>query len=87
VYEVTGRPSFEHIDSWITDFRQHCPDATIVLVGNKADGEAMRAVPLTEAEAFAAARGLRHFEASAKTGFNVDAAFIGLAGALRAQES
>lgn len=38
VYDVTSRPSFEHLRSWLADVREHAdPHLTCILVGNKVD--------------------------------------------------
>jgi Ras-related protein Rab-2A len=51
----------------------------LTLVGNKNDLEADRAVSVEEAQAFADQHNLIYLETSAKTGNNVDAAFINTA--------
>jgi GTPase SAR1 family protein len=35
VYDITNHVSFDNVDMWMRDFREHCPEAVIVLVGNK----------------------------------------------------
>ena len=47
VYDITQRDSFNHAESWIEDFREQCPDANVVLVGNKCDIESQRQVCLS----------------------------------------
>lgn len=56
-----------------------CPEGTAFLVGNKADLEDRRQVPKATAAAFAASKGLKHFEVSAKTGDSVLRVFEELA--------
>ena len=51
----------------------------MALVGNKVDLEDDRAVSVDEAKAFAEQHNLIYIETSAKTGANVDAAFINTA--------
>ncbi len=46
VYDITNRSSFGSLESWIKDFKEHCPHATIALVGNKSDCTSSRAVLL-----------------------------------------
>lgn len=45
---------------------------SIMLIGNKVDLEAERAVTTEEGEAFAQKNGILFMETSAKTAFNVD---------------
>uniref|UniRef100_G1Q9K0 RAS related n=1 Tax=Myotis lucifugus TaxID=59463 RepID=G1Q9K0_MYOLU len=58
-------------------------DFPIVLVGNKADLEAQRQVPRSEANTFSASHHVAYFEASAKLRLNVDEAFEQLVRAVR----
>lgn len=82
VYDVTSKLSFEHITSWITIFKENShSDAPIptILVGNKVDMEDQRAVNRARGELLAIKHGLRFVETSAKTGENVESAFMQLA--------
>ena len=47
----------------------------MIIVGNKSDNEELRQVGSEEAQIFCKEKGLRHVEASAKTGDNVAEAF------------
>lgn len=47
----------------------------MIIVGNKTDSTETRQVSLEEAETFCKSKGLKHIEASAKTGDNVAEAF------------
>lgn len=59
------------------DAKQHSnPNMTIMLIGNKSDLEAKRAVSREEGEAFAKQHGLRFLETSAKTAQNVEESFL-----------
>jgi small GTP-binding protein len=83
VYDVGNRASFEHVRSWADSVRSHGRrGAPLVVVANKCDlRPALHAVSRAEGEALAAAvpDGAGFFEASARTGAGVDAAFTALA--------
>ncbi|OAA71237.1 secretion related GTPase SrgD [Cordyceps fumosorosea ARSEF 2679] len=86
VFDLSRRATFEHVTDWLNDLRQIAePDIVVVLVGNKADlvgGAAAEArqVSRNEAEAWARANGvLEYVETSAKSGDNVEAAFMRVA--------
>ncbi|KQK17534.1 ras-related protein RABA3 [Brachypodium distachyon] len=83
VYDVTRRDSFEHAARWVAELRAHADKSiVVVLIGNKADlavaAVGRRAVDVEEATAFAEEQGLFFYEASALSGDNVEAAFLGL---------
>lgn len=68
--------SLQHLDSWVNDFKEQCPDADVIIAGNKCDIPAQgRQVSLAEAEQFAADRGFVHIECSAKANINVQSLF------------
>ncbi|KAM0846368.1 hypothetical protein ACQ4PT_035433 [Festuca glaucescens] len=91
VYDVTRRATFQHVARWVAELRAHADKSiVVVLVGNKADLAALpgrREVEVEEAEAFAEEQGLFFFEASALSGDNVEAAFMGLLGEIHANVS
>jgi len=77
VYDITRRSTYNHLTSWLTDARNLTnPNTVIYLIGNKSDLEAQRDVSYEEAKAFADENGLIFIEASAKTGVNVEEAFL-----------
>ncbi|ORX71368.1 ras-related protein rab-2-A [Linderina pennispora] len=76
VYDITRRDTFDHLATWLEDARRHSnANTTIMLIGNKCDLEAKRAVAREEGEAFARENGLYFIETSAKTAINVEEAF------------
>jgi small GTP-binding protein len=81
VYDITSMKSFEDLTIWLTDIQTlSVPNARILLVGNKSDLEATRAVPADLAKEFADRNHLDTFiETSALSGRNVKEAFAGLA--------
>ncbi|KAG6819681.1 hypothetical protein H0H93_009637 [Arthromyces matolae] len=81
VYDVTSRKSFTNARSWLADVRQHAdPNLTCILVGNKVDlceiDATRRQVPTEEAELWAQEENMLFVEASAKSGHNVEEAFV-----------
>ena len=81
VYDITRRPSFEEIqDKWLSDFKQFAvSDGKFILIGNKADLEGKRNVTTEQGSALAEEIGTQIFlETSAKTGENVEDAFLSL---------
>lgn len=79
VYDITKRPTFDHVARWVEELRAHA-DASIVimLIGNKADLVDLRTVPTEDAVEFAENQGLFFSETSALSGDNVDSAFFWL---------
>ncbi|TEY40846.1 hypothetical protein BOTCAL_0417g00020 [Botryotinia calthae] len=85
VFDISRRPTFEHVTDWLHDLRQIAePDIVVVLVGNKSDlatgEENKREVTVEEAEAWAKRNGvLEYVETSAKSGEGVENAFARVA--------
>merc|ERR1712050_352250 len=76
VYDISRRGSFDHLAQWLMDARQNAqPNMVIILIGNKSDLD-RREVSYEEGAWFARQNGLFFLETSAKTGQNVDAAFL-----------
>lgn len=76
VYDVTKRPTFEHIPRWLDELRAHADrNIVIMLVGNKIDLQDQRTVTTEEAKEFAQKEGLFFLETSALQATNVEAAF------------
>ncbi|KHN80582.1 Ras-related protein Rab-14 [Toxocara canis] len=77
VYDITRRSTYNHLSSWLTDARNLTnPNTVIFLIGNKSDLDGQRDVTYEEAKAFADENGLTFLECSAKTGDNVEDAFL-----------
>ena len=56
LYDVTKSASFSNIKNWVEELREHAnPNIVAMLVGNKTDLGALRAVPAEVAAAFASA--------------------------------
>lgn len=79
VFDVTRRETFEHVNSWMAEFKNIGKPIPIVLVGNKIDLEEQRLVNPEEAETLAKELNLSYIETSAKEGQNVEEVFEMLA--------
>lgn len=90
VFDITRRATFVHATDWLNDLRAIAePDIVVILVGNKldcvqsetnADGSDKREVTFAEAQEWARQNGvLQYVETSAKSGENVEAAFMRVA--------
>ncbi|KAK6587896.1 Rab2 GTPase [Cryptosporidium xiaoi] len=76
VYDITRRDTFNHLEKWLIDVKRNAtPNMTIILVGNKCDLD-RREVTTEEGKEFARKNGLLFVEASAKTSYNVENAFM-----------
>ncbi|CAN8259311.1 unnamed protein product [Cochlearia groenlandica] len=76
VYDVTRHVTFENVERWLKELRDHT-DANIVvmLVGNKADLRHLRAVSTEDAKGFAERENTFFMETSALEALNVENAF------------
>lgn len=72
VYDITRRPTFDHVARWLDELRAHADGSIVVmLIGNKADLAQKRDVPTDDAIAFAEEQGLFFSESSAFSGTDV----------------
>jgi Ras-related protein Rab-11A len=79
VFDLTRSESFWRVKTWYVDLRDNLRrQVPTVLMGNKKDLVAQRAVLESEAKDLAQGYGFRYFETSAVTGENVDKAFYTL---------
>ncbi|MEE9378186.1 MAG: Rab family GTPase [Candidatus Lokiarchaeia archaeon] len=78
VYDMTSKNTFEKIDEWVHDFRDAREDAPIILIGNKSDLEKQIKITESESREYANKNNLGMVITSAKTGQNVEEAFIEL---------
>jgi Ras-related protein Rab-1A len=80
VYDITDQVSFNNVKQWLQEIdRYACESVTKLLVGNKCDLSSKRAVPLENAQEFAASAGLTFLETSAKDATNVEKCFMTMA--------
>ena len=85
VFDITNRSSYDHLNKWYKEVSDYCGGIPALLVANKCDLPD-KAVTVNEAQQMAAQLGGPFYEASAKTGNNVDDLFTTLAKILIAQE-
>ncbi|CAM9603062.1 unnamed protein product [Heterosigma akashiwo] len=86
VYDVTNEPSFDNVNDWLSEVNRYSSQYSCkLLVGNKADREAERAVSKETAEEFANSLSIPFLETSAKNNTNVEDAFIKIAEQLMRQ--
>lgn len=79
VYDITKRPTFDHIVRWVEELRLHADSSIVImLIGNKSDMADTRAVPTEDAVEFAEDQGLYFYETSALNGDNVELSFLKL---------
>ena len=79
LYDITKMSSFENIREWIQDIRQEVsPKSIIFLIGNKIDLTDQRKISKEQGEELAEEFKIPFFEASAKSGENVDEVFKAL---------
>lgn len=77
VYDVTNRSSFEEVDSFINFISEYASkDVCKLVIGNKCDMNGRFAVSYDEGKALADRFGIPFMETSAKTGMNIDQAFM-----------
>ncbi|WP_287587035.1 GTP-binding protein, partial [Candidatus Borrarchaeum sp.] len=75
VYDITNEGSFKNVKKWYQEVKKHSAGIPIILVGNKSDLEEARIISSKEGEKIAKEIDCPFFEASAKTGENVEFIF------------
>lgn len=74
VYDVSSKPSFDHIVMWLNDIKSTSDDVDIYIVGNKSDLE-NRVPQYNIDQLFEEYPYIKHFYTSAKEGKNIDNLF------------
>ncbi|KAK2571728.1 Ras-related protein Rab-26 [Acropora cervicornis] len=80
LYDVTNEASFENIRAWLSEIYEYASsDVIIMLLGNKADLTKERKISREQGEQLAKSHHVAFMETSARTGLNVDLAFMAVA--------
>lgn len=80
LYDVTNKASFDNIRAWLTEINEYAQDdVVIMLLGNKADMGGDKIIRREDGERLARDHNVAFMETSAKTGMNVDLAFMAIA--------
>ncbi|MHA1985812.1 MAG: Rab family GTPase [Promethearchaeota archaeon] len=78
MFDLTDRKSFDKLNEWIESFKDARGEQPMVLIGNKSDLENQRKITDIEASNYAKDNNMELILTSAKTGQNVEEAFIKL---------
>ena len=79
LYDITKQSSFDNIREWVRDIKEEVNEKAILfLIGNKIDMEDQRKIPKEKGVELAEEFKIPFFEASAKSGENVDEVFKAL---------
>ena len=79
LYDITKQSSFDNIREWVRDIKEEVSEKAIIfLIGNKIDIEDQRKISKEKGEELAEEFKIPFFEASAKSGENVDEVFKAL---------
>ncbi|KAF2076118.1 hypothetical protein CYY_002580 [Polysphondylium violaceum] len=79
VYDITDNDSFVKAKNWIKELKTMLGnDISLCIIGNKADLEKSRVIPLAEAESYAKSVGAIHYSTSAKLNKGVEDLFLDL---------
>lgn len=80
VYDVTNEKSFDNIRNWIRNIEENAAaDVEKMILGNKCDLDESRVVSKERGQLLANEHGVKFAETSAKSGQNVETAFMNLA--------
>ncbi|TYG48735.1 hypothetical protein ES288_D10G039600v1 [Gossypium darwinii] len=76
VYDVTRHSTFENVERWLRELRDHTdPNIVVMLVGNKSDLRHLVAVSTEDGKSFAEKESLYFMETSALEATNVEISF------------
>ena len=78
MFDLTERKTFDKLNEWIESFKEVRGEQPLVLIGNKSDLENQRKITDMEASQYAKDNNMELILTSAKTGQNVEEAFIKL---------
>ncbi|XP_061167333.1 ras-related protein Rab-26-like isoform X5 [Saccostrea echinata] len=88
LYDVSNKASFDNIRAWLGEINEYAQeDVVIMLLGNKADMTTERVIRTEDGERLANEYNVAFMETSAKTGMNVDLAFMAVAKDLKMKKT
>ncbi|KAB0795498.1 hypothetical protein PPYR_12337 [Photinus pyralis] len=88
LYDVTNKTSFDNIRAWLGEIREYAQDdVVIMLIGNKCDCGTDRVIRREDGERLAREYNVAFMETSAKSGVNVELAFMAIARELKRRQS
>ncbi|XP_064608016.1 ras-related protein Rab-37-like isoform X1 [Liolophura sinensis] len=88
LYDVTNKASFDNIRAWLAEINEYAQDdVVIMLLGNKSDMTGERVIRREDGERLARDHGVAFMETSAKTGMNVELAFMAVARDLKMKKT
>jgi len=76
IFDLTERKTFDKLNEWVDSFKEARGEQPMVLIGNKSDLENQRKITEKEASDYAKDNNMELILTSAKTGQNVEDAFI-----------
>ena len=76
IFDLTERKTFDRLNEWVDSFKEARGEQPMVLIGNKSDLENQRKITEMEASNYAKENKMELILTSAKTGQNVEDAFI-----------
>ncbi len=76
IFDLTERKTFDRLNEWVDSFKEARGEQPMVLIGNKSDLEKKRKITEMEASNYAKENNMELILTSAKTGQNVEDAFI-----------
>ncbi|XP_073901302.1 ras-related protein Rab-37 isoform X2 [Castor canadensis] len=84
LYDITNKSSFDNIRAWLAEIHEYAQRGVVImLLGNKADVSSERVIRSEDGETLAREYGVPFMETSAKTGMNVELAFLAIAKELK----
>ncbi len=78
VYDVTRKDTFENVENWLNEVQEYTGPIPMIICGNKIDLTDKRQVSTKQGNSYASKINKTFIETSAKTGENVENAFIEL---------